>query len=212
MTVCLITRPEHDDTTHYLSNYSKDVIEQAQKRGIKVLDLHREKATKSEVESRLTKSLCSLVFFNGHGSYNMVAGHNNEPLIICNKNEFLLKSKIVYAISCKSAKELGPKSVEAGAVSYTGYDDDFIFSYEPEKISRPLQDKTAKLFLEPSKLFMISLVKGNSVVESQKRTKALFKENILKLLGSDISDKNLLRYLLWDFRHLVSHGNLDATI
>lgn len=212
MTVCLITRPEHDDTTFYLSNYSKEVIESAQKRGIKVLDLHREKAKRSEVESRLSKSLCNLVFFNGHGDYSCVTGHKNEPLIICNENETLLKSKIVYTISCKSAKELGPKSVEAGAISYSGYDDDFIFSYEPDKISRPLQDETAKLFLEPSKLFMTSLVKGNSVIESQKRTKTLFRENILRLLDSDNPDNDLLRYLVWDSRHLISHGNLNASI
>ena len=102
--------------------------------------------------------------------------------------------------------------MKAGAISYSGYDDDFIFSYEPEKISRPLQDKTASLFLEPSKLFMASLVKGNSVIESENKTKTLFRENILRLLSTDMSDKNLLKYLLWDLKHLVSHGNLKATI
>jgi len=38
------------------------------------------------------------------------------------------------------------KVSQAGALSYTGYEDDFIFLYEPELFSRPLLDKTAGLF------------------------------------------------------------------
>ena len=32
----LITRPEHDDTTHYLSNWSKETIKIAENQGWKV--------------------------------------------------------------------------------------------------------------------------------------------------------------------------------
>ena len=35
----LITRPEHDDTTHYLSYWSKELIEIAKKKRIAVFDL-----------------------------------------------------------------------------------------------------------------------------------------------------------------------------
>ena len=115
MTEMLITRPEHDDTTHYLSNWSKETIGVAENKNIKVFDLNREKATRKNVESKLSRMSCNLVYFNGHGGFNVIGGHNNEPLIICGENERLLKSKVVYAISCKSAKELGLKSVEAGA-------------------------------------------------------------------------------------------------
>ena len=53
MKTILFTRPEHDATTHYLSNWSKESIVVAESKGMKVLDLHREKAVKSEVENRL---------------------------------------------------------------------------------------------------------------------------------------------------------------
>lgn len=154
----------------------------------------------------------NLVVLNGHGDDNTVTGHNNQPLVKAGENESLLKSKIIYALSCRSAKALGPKSIEAGAISYTGFDDDFIFSYEPENVSRPLKDETAKLFLEPSNLFVDSLIKGNTVNESRKRTENLLRKNLINSLGSAIADASLARFLWWDLKHFVSHGELQATL
>ncbi len=212
MTTYLITRPEHDNTTHYLSNWSKETIISARERRIKVLDIHREKAIKSNVESGINKLSPTLIVFNGHGDDNTITGHKNQPIITAGENEKLLNLKIVYAISCRSAKNLGPKSIEAGAINYTGYDDDFIFVYENEKITKPLTDETAKLFLEPSKIFIKSLIKGNTIEESRERSKNMLKKNITKLLGSNMQDTAIVRYLWWDFIHFKSHGNLDATI
>ncbi len=208
----LVTRPEHDTTTHYLSYWNREMITLAQKKGMKVLDLNRENANRQKFESMISKMSPNLVVLNGHGDDNTVTGHNNQPLVKAGENENLLRSKIVYALSCRSAKNLGPKSVESGAISYTGYDDDFIFSYEPENISRPLKDETAKLFLEPSNLFVDSLIKGNTVDESRKRTETLLRKNLVKSLGSTIADASLARFLWWDLRHFVSHGNMDATL
>ncbi|MBI4453455.1 hypothetical protein HY636_02320 [Candidatus Woesearchaeota archaeon] len=212
ITACLITRPEHDDTTYYLSKWSENIITFANNKNIKIFDLHRDKANKIEVESRLKKSPCILVLLNGHGDYQLVAGHNNQPLIISGENEALLKSKITYAVSCKSAKQLCPKSIESGAINYTGYDEDFIFVYEPNNLSRPLQDETAKLFLEPSQQFVISLLKGNTIKESFERSRDSIKENLLTSLSGATKDTALARFLWWDLKHFVSHGNLDAKL
>lgn len=208
----LITRPKHDDTTHYLSYWSKKPIENAKSKGIKVIDLPQKRANRNEVEGMLSKQNPGLVIFNGHGDNNVIGGENQEPLIIAGKNEKLLKGRITYAISCKSAKELGPKSIEAGAKSYIGYDDDFIFFYEPTKISRPLTDDTAKIFIEPSNELIVSLIKGNSTEESCKRSKELFKKNISKLLTSEASeeDASMARYLWWDMKHQVCLGDQGA--
>ena len=209
----LITRPEHDHTTHYLSNWSKEVITEAKSRGIVVLDLHKKRANKTEVTSMLSKQKPRLVIFNGHGGDNVIGGEQKEPLIIADNNEALLKDKITYAISCKSAKKLGPKSIDSGAKAYIGYDDDFIFVYNPNKISRPLKDNTAKLFLEPSNELTISLIKGNNVEDSCKRSKQHFQENIKKLLSSESTEEetSIARYLWWDMVHQVCHGDKKST-
>lgn len=209
----LITRPEHDDTTHYLSHWSKQAISVAQSKGIKIFDLPRTRANKVEVTSMLSKQKPKLVIFNGHGNDDSVAGYKNEPLIIAGKNEHLLKERITYAISCKSAKKLGPKSIDSGAKTYMGYDDDFIFFYDPNKITHPSKDNTAKLFLEPSNELMISLIKGNTAEESCKRSKQLFQNNIKKLLSSEATkeETSMARYLWWDMIHQVCLGDAKAT-
>ncbi len=208
----LITRPDHDDITHYLFRWSEEIISAAEARGIKVLDLAQKKATREQFESMIEKNSPKFIVLSGHGDYNTVTGHNREPILIAGENEKFAKSKIVYAVSCSSAKTLGLKSIEAGAESYTGYDDVFFLIYEPDKISRPLEDGTAKLFLEHSNLFAVSIIKGNSAKESFNRSKNILKLNAARLMASQNSGSSMARYLWWNFIHFVSHGNVDTKI
>lgn len=208
----LITRPEYDDTTHYLSNWSRKIIEAANSKGIKLFDLHRDKANRAEVTSMIEKQSPGLIVFNGHGDDNCVTGHKQEVLVEAGKNESLLKDKITYAVSCRSAKLLGPKSVAASAKAYIGYDDDFVFIYSPDKITKPLLDESAKMFLEPSNELIISLIKGNSAEESHKRSQEFFKDRMKKLLSSEATpeETSMARYLWWDMVHQVCLGNQKA--
>lgn len=57
----LITRPDHEPTTKYLSAWSEKVIKLAEDKGQKVIDLKSEKATRKEFEGRLSKLNPSLV-------------------------------------------------------------------------------------------------------------------------------------------------------
>jgi hypothetical protein len=205
----LITRPEHDDTTHYLSHWNQHSIEIAQTKGFKTFDLHRKRANRKEVEGILSKQDPDLVVLNGHGNDNVVAGHRDNPLIVNGQNEELLKGRITYAISCRSAKKLGRKSVTSGAKAYIGYEDDFIFFYDPHKVSRPLKDKTAELFLKPATEVVISLIKGSMAGEAADKSKQSFKINMRKLLSSESAEKeaSMAKYLWWDMRNLVCLGD-----
>jgi len=51
----LITRPEHDAGTRYLSKWSEKIIDIAKDKGINVIDLHREKAGRDRVIGTLEK-------------------------------------------------------------------------------------------------------------------------------------------------------------
>ena len=208
----LVTRPEHDDTTHYLSKWCEETITLARNKGLKVLDLHREKAVRKEFEERIDKLSPNLIVLNGHGDADKVTGNNKEPILVAGDNEGLLRDKIVYAISCSSAKLLGPKSIEKGTINYSGYDDDFIFFYDPDNMTKPLSDETAKLFLEHSNLFIESMIKGNTIRESKQRAENKLRENIVHLSSSSSTDSNLIRFLWWDLVHFVSHGNQDIAI
>ncbi len=210
----LITRPSYDYTTRYLSAWAEKVKESAESRGDDVLDLDGPRATKKELESILRKKNPSFIFLNGHGSDGLISGQNDEVLVQAGHNEGTLRSSIVYALSCKSGKELGPQAVEKGAVAYVGYEEDFVFMITTEKRTRPSEDRTAGLFLDPSNQVAISLLKGNTVEESNRKSKAFFIRNIQKLLTSQSPSEETaaVRYLYWDMKYQTFHGEGNAVI
>lgn len=208
----LVTRPKHDDTTHYLFHWAQEIIKFAKEKGIKVLDLDKERANRKELESVVAKMRPSFIFFNGHGSADSIAGCDDKILVQAGDNEKILEAKSIYALSCSSAKKLGPASIKIGAKAYLGYNDVFIFSYEPDKISRPFDDETAELFLGPSNQLVISILKGHTIGESYNRSQKSFLQNIQKLVTSESSDSSLIPYLLWDKMHQVCLGDKKATL
>ncbi len=209
----LVTRPRHEDTTHYTFHWAGRTVENAEKKGITVLDLHDDKATRKNVESMIQKKRPSLIFFNGHGDEKTVFGHKEEPLVEAGKNEGILKGSVTYAITCKSGKTLGPRSVEKGARAYIGYQDDFTFLYDKSLTATPLRDTTATLFLEPAQQPVLSLLKGRPVGEAVERTKDQFRKSIERALASmEPGIRSSLTYLFGDLLNLVSHGEQEATV
>ncbi len=101
----LVTRPSFDLTTRYLSVWAKKIITLAKNKGVSVFDLEKKRANLREFESMMKRNEPTMIFFNGHGDYHLVAGQDNEDLVCAGKNEIILKSKIVYALSCRSGKE-----------------------------------------------------------------------------------------------------------
>lgn len=207
--ILLITAPDHDTTTRYLSAWSSKILELVDKKNIQVINLKRKKANIKELKSRLLKMKPLFIFFNGHGNNNHITGYENEILIQAGNNEDLLKHKIIYAVSCRSAVKLGLKSIKAGALTYIGYTGDFIFCNDDHKISRPLNDKIAKLFLEPSNQVAVSLIKGNKSEEASKRSKKFFIRNIQKMLSSEASSESnqYAKFLWWNMKHQVCLGD-----
>lgn len=210
----LITRPNHDITTNYLYYWSTKIIVEAEKKGFEVIDLKGKRANKKEFVSVITKTQPSFVVLNGHGNEEAVAGFDNENLIKVGDNERLLNEKISYAVSCRSAKILGPECVRHGAKTYIGYEDDFTFLIDETKITKPLEDKTAEFFLEPSNQVAISLLKGNSTGNSYQRSQQSFRRNIHQSLTSEAAsaDKEAVPFLLWDMKHQVCIGDQKASL
>ena len=92
----IITLPEHDLTTRYLSCWSKQIIELAKKKGLEIFELKKEKANKKEVIGRIKKLNPSLVVLNGHGNDHSVSGHDNKVILQVGANEEVLSSRITY--------------------------------------------------------------------------------------------------------------------
>ncbi|MGH9463567.1 MAG: hypothetical protein ACRD1X_20375 [Vicinamibacteria bacterium] len=207
----LVTRPEHDAANRYLSKWTEKLIKEISRRGITVIDLYGGRAVRKEVIGILEKRKPQLALLNGHGSASVVAGHDDEVVLQLGDKK-AVEEKIIYARACKSAKELGPDAVAQGAKAYLGYDEDFVLMFNIDKLSKPLEDRTAALFLEPSNHVVASLLKGHSAGEANKRSRALYRKNIAKLLVDRSSeDYDGIRLLYWDMIHQVCIGDQAAT-
>lgn len=210
----MITRTRYDETMNYLFYWAGLIADEAKSKNIDVVDLKEEKVTKNEFCGRICKIKPKVIFVNGHGNSDSLTGHNNQVLVQSNDNEKILSGSIIYALSCRSANNLGVNCVANGTKSYIGYNDDFIFIFEKDRMSRPLTDETAGLFLNPSNLIMTSIIKGNSSQESLNRSQKEFKRNIRKLLTNDSpqQDRSAVRYLIWDMTHQVCLGDTTAKL
>lgn len=205
----LITRPEHDYATRYLSAWSEKLFDLIKSKGYSIIDLYRERANRKEIESVLSKRNPVLVIINGHGSDDAVAGHDDNLLIKAGDNSSLLSNKITYAISCRSARILGKEIGQNAKTAYIGYQDDFILVYLEKYRTRPIEDKFAGLFLDSSNLVVTTLIKGHPAKEAVSRAKQEFLRNIQRLLTSKVKsdDSSALRYLVWDMKNLVLCGD-----
>ena len=207
----IITRPEHDITTRYLSQWGKKIIEFAQQKKLDIVDLKKEKANQKEFTGRVKKINPKFVFLNGHGNNNVVTGHDNQVLVEAGKNEKILSDRITYALSCNSARVLGEKVAKNNGSAYIGYTDEFIFVINNKFITRPLDDKRAEPFMEASNQVAISLIKGNTAGESSRRSKEIFEKNYTKLLASNTDQDSLqaAQCLWWNKKNQVCLGKQD---
>ena len=214
MEKCLITRPNHDKVTSYLFAYSKKIMEEIYPSKIQFLDLAEGDANTKNVESYLEKQNPKIVLFNGHGSSTQIFGFKEEVLIEKDKNEELLNEKIVYSLSCDSARTLGKSAIEKGAKAFIGYKNAFILGTEETRESTPLKDNIASSFLKPSNRLSISLLKGNSAKEASRKSKEEFKREMRKYTSTEAipgTDK-IFSALLWNMSNQVVLGNENSSL
>jgi len=208
----LVTRPDHDLLTYYLKIWSNELVEDMRRRGFSLSDLKGKRANRRVIESFLnSKKRMNFVFFNGHGNEAEITGFENEVIMSEKDIRYAKNIGIVYARSCRVGVRLGRSLVESGLKSFIGYD--FDFAVFLTKGAKPLHDKAAGLFIKPSNLVVLSLLKGNTVFEADKKSKNLMKENIRKLLSSN-SNKNeiMARHLYSNLIHQVVIGSGEAAI
>jgi len=206
----VMTLPRYDEVTEYLSIFSKEIEDEASMKGISLKLLKDKDVCKQEFEKVIKKLDCKMVIFNGHGSDKEIYGHNNEILVSEDENHQILFDRLVYARSCDAGVSLGKVCVKNSLNGcFIGYSTPFVF-YVNEKWS-PQKDNAAKLFLEPSNLVPISIIKGNTAIEAHEKSKKSLLKNMKKVLRDKTKDAFLIAGALWNnYSGQVLLGNGNA--
>lgn len=211
----LITRPFYDLATTYLFNWSEDVINYAKNKNINIIDLKRKDANRNTLEERLIANDPVFVIFNGHGNENCITGLSKDHILVqTNDNEKILKSRIVYSISCKSAKVLGHSCIDNGTEAFIGFDKGFAFWHDETRETNPKKDKVAAEFLDIINSISFSVLNGSTAEDAVKKAKVAFEKRIEYYRANYHLPESfhLIMALRLDRNGLVNHGNKKACI
>lgn len=211
----MITRPDYDDGTAYLSCYASLILKLAEKKNINVKDFFGKNVNAKEVTKYVSKKNPKLLFINGHGNEDLLEGNKNEILFSVDNGLELLKNKIVYARACHAGLSLGNKMIQGNSGCFIGYKSPFSFWMSGSRSSTPLKDKVAALFLIPSNEVVSCLICGKTTKEANELSKKKMVKSMQKVL--DLNEKKepdameLLKILWINYKGQVLHGNEDLT-
>ena len=176
----IIGRCSCDEIVKYLSYWCEEIIEEANKINLNIIDLQKENFTEEKFSKHIKENNPKFVFLNGHGDEFNARGFNKVPVIIANKNDYLLKGKIAHVISCFTAKFLALCAMDKGCKGYIGYKNYFYIWYienEPEK------DIIAKMFQEAVNSVSKILINGGSVKEAFDKSQEIYEKRINECKG-----------------------------
>ena len=195
----LLTNPEIDELTYYLHAWTKRLLKLNKNQNNRIYHLERFKVTRRRFEGLLKKKEIDLLLLCGHGEEDKIEGE--EEIILDKENVYLLEGKTVHALSCQSAKKLGPLAKANGAKAFIGYKEDFIvFMDNRNRTSKPFDDEIAALFLDSAFTALELLLKQEEPEEVFAKTKEAYDKNIQKALNSDIQPDadQFIGWLYWD--------------
>lgn len=200
----LLTRPRYDTPTHYLFYWAGLLIDDAKNRGVKVIDLDKNKAKQKKLHSYLAKQPVDVVILNGHGNQEAVAGQN-EIILSTGNGTDLLKDKTIFVRACDAGAILGKEIIIKGAKGFIGYIQPFMFPINKEFFNKPLEDQLAAPVLECSNQVGLSLIKGKLAVEANKDSLDKYAETINQYSSSQATNSFLLPILLWNMTSQVCY-------
>ena len=158
-----------------------------------------------------------LILLNGHGNEKTVYGdkikHEEEKLVIEGQNHELLSSRLTYALACSAGASLGKEVVKKGGC-FIGYQRPFSFLFDHHSFSKPLKDRVAQSFLEPSNMISISLIKGKTAREAVNKARQASIEKMKQLLKkkSEPGTGVAIRLLWNNMQSLVIHGEEETRL
>ena len=209
----VITLPNSDLVTSYLTAFSKEIILFAEQKGMAVKTLEGAKANRDLFENCVKKLNPTVIIFNGHGSDRCITGQKEEPLVVLGENHAILLNKIIYARSCYAARGIGNAFVEQDEGCFIGYKLPFMFLSDIDWATNPLKDKMANKFLRTSNLVPQGILKGNSALEASEKCKKHILKIMKKALLKKDKDSEVIAETLWNnYQAQVVLGNKNIKL
>lgn len=192
----LITLPQSDIVTQYLTVFSKPIINECKKRQIKYHEIKNNDVNMKNVENKIKSYDYKMNVFNGHGEISSIKGHKNR-IIIDKSNSVLLKNKITYARSCWTAEGVG-RICEDSSGCFIGYKIPFMFLSDITWSGNPIKDNIAKIFFDTSNRVPIGLIKGQTAKQADDNSRKSMLKMIKKLLLEKQKDSQVIAEVLWN--------------
>lgn len=142
----LFWRPLFDIPTTYGYVWIGSILDRARAMGHSCLDLDKEKATRTNLESAITEFKPELFFGCSHGSTNAFSGQNKEIVLTACLDDEIMAGTQDYFVSCLMGAILGPDLVEKGALAVAAYTQEFVWLIHPDYQDNPLADPYAQAF------------------------------------------------------------------
>jgi hypothetical protein len=179
----LIVRTDHDPLTHYLHGACEPIILEAQKRSCKLVDVDAKSHDMNSMTKLMKKLKPAFVLLNGHGSPNAFYRTTKDVLLDATTAD-ALKGAITYARSCECLIGLGKAAVKSGCRAFIGYRRLFWLPKMAGMLSRSQQDRIAGPVVDASNLVAESIIRGQSVENSIRKSHELTAKMMLDLIYS----------------------------
>ncbi|MBI3680489.1 MAG: hypothetical protein HY235_08835 [Acidobacteria bacterium] len=157
------------------------------------------RAEVSRISAETAASSAIVTFYFGHGEWNRLYSIRTDLLDF--ENIRAAAGKLLVAIACRSARELGLfATAEAGVLAYIGFSHDLILPGEDH----------AGLFEDAVRAGILSLLGGSTVREATRRIKNKFTEAAVYYAtrGRNHQDAVLASaFAHWNARYTLFHGD-----
>ena len=163
LNTAVFMRPDFETAVYVGSLALKRVVDEWRDRGFAFTDLAGDSAVRVRVLEALAANDPVFCLLLGHGNETTLTGQGYDKVFwTCDSRE--LAGRVVYALSCITAAELGPDAVAKGCKTYIGYDK--TFGWIMSVIQDPLADPYARSFFEPVLEIVRRLMAGFSAGEA----------------------------------------------
>lgn len=126
----------------------------------------------------------------GHGSPTVYTGHLGDPILkVGAYDPAEVNNKCIHFLSCQTAKQLGPDTVQKGAKSYAGYFENFTFVWDVQ--STPINEQN--LFWKADSTYDIMMANGATSEAAYKATIDAFNAAMAQVPGTAAAT-----WLKWD--------------